>query len=100
MAKKSDHGWLYAGLGVVAAAGVGYLVWRYVLDESTKESMKKSASNAVKRGRNMAEDAASTALDKGRDVAHSAMERSRDVAHTAMEKGRDVGRDVVARIRN
>jgi hypothetical protein len=71
MAKKNEgpsHAWLYLGLGVVAAAGAAYLTWRYLLDESTKESIRSTTRNAVQRGREFADEAVDSGMHLGRDA--------------------------------
>lgn len=80
MAKNDgpSFAWLYVGLGVVAAVGAGYLAWRYLLDESTKSSIKSTTATALKRGRDMADEAATMAMETGRQATRDAITRVRN----------------------
>ncbi|MFO1532495.1 MAG: hypothetical protein ABR562_02160 [Thermoplasmatota archaeon] len=81
MAKNDgpSFGWLYVGLGVCAAVGAGYLAWRYLLDESTKENIRKSTNVALRRGKDMADDAATVAMESGRAATRDAVTRVRNM---------------------
>lgn len=80
MAKKEEHsfGWLYLGLGVAAAVGAGYLAWRYLLDESAKQNIKNTTVSVLRRGKDMADEATSMALESGRNATREAITRVRN----------------------
>jgi hypothetical protein len=66
----------YIGAGVIAAAAVGYVLWRYVFrDEKTRER----AYDALK-------GAAGRAADMGRKAAHGAMERAGEARDVVRER--------------
>ena len=78
MAKnEGSHAWLYVGLGVVAAAGAGYLAWRYLLDESTTETIRNTTKEAVTRGKAMADEASQVAMETGRQASRDVVTRIR-----------------------
>lgn len=80
MAKKEESSlaWLYIGLGAVAAVGAGYLAWRYLLDESTKKSIRNTTTTLLRQGQEYAEDASVTAIESGRVAAREAIARVRN----------------------
>lgn len=81
MAKKDgpSFGWLYVGLGVVAAVGAGYIAWRYLLDESTKQGIRNTTTTVLKRSKDMADEASGIALETGRQATREAVTRVRNM---------------------
>lgn len=70
--------WLYVGLGVAAAVGAGYLAWRYLLDESAKQTVRNTTTTVLRRGKDMADEAAQMALETGRQASRDAVARVRN----------------------
>jgi hypothetical protein len=52
MARDEDHimTGVYIGLGVLLAAGAGYLAWRYVLDDAQKQRLVNTTKDLVADG--------------------------------------------------
>lgn len=69
----NSHTLLYMGLGALAAVGAGYLAWRYLLSDETKDKARQTAKRYVGRANEMA----SEAVDVGRDTAKGVAARMR-----------------------
>ena len=76
---------LYIGIGALAAVGAGYLVWKYALNDETKERAKKTMKEAVRMGSELAENAAQEAAELGHEAADSAIHSVR-AARRALSK--------------
>jgi hypothetical protein len=65
----------YIGVGVLAAAAAGYLLWKYVFqDEQTRARAAKALSGAASRAATMGKKAASSAMDMAGQAAGGAKE--------------------------
>jgi hypothetical protein len=75
MAKRDeDHimTGVYIGVGVLAAAGLAYVTWRYLLSEDAKIKVRRAAEDAARKAKRLAEDVAHKSADAARSAAHSA----------------------------
>lgn len=53
---------IYIGVGLLAAAAAGYLVWRYALSDATKRKATQAVSDAAQRVTHSVGDSAKEAV--------------------------------------
>lgn len=65
MSREEDHVMtgVYVGVGLVLAAGAGYLAWRYLMSDESKTKAKDLLADGVTKGKRAVRDA------KGRLIA-------------------------------
>lgn len=58
MSKDEDHVMtgVYVGVGLLLAAGAGYLAWRFLLDEGQKSQVKDALADGVTKSKRMVRD--------------------------------------------
>lgn len=59
MSKDEDHlmTGVYIGVGVLLAAGAGYLAWRYLLSDQNKAHVTDALADAATKGKRAVRDA-------------------------------------------
>lgn len=59
MSKDEDHVMtgVYIGVGILLAAGAGYLAWRYLLDDDQKNKAKDLVADSVTKTKRAVRDA-------------------------------------------
>lgn len=59
MSKDEDHvmAGVYVGVGILLAAGAGYLAWRYLLSDEQKNAVKDKLSDGATKAKRVVRDA-------------------------------------------
>ena len=83
MGKDDDsNSLLYIGIGALAAVGAGYLAWRYLLADDTKDRARRVARTALNGASKAADEAVRTTRVAARNAAAKASEYA-DVSREA-----------------
>ena len=77
---------VYIGLGVIAAAGLAWATWRYVLSDETKRKVARAAEDATRKAKRLAEDVAYKSRDVAKGAAHTAGAAVKDAASSVRSK--------------
>lgn len=80
MSKDEDHVMtgVYIGVGLVLAAGAGYLAWRYLLDDKTKKKAKRFVADSADHAREYVAEHAGQAKELLADSAGKAKRAVKD----------------------
>lgn len=80
MSKDEDHVMtgVYIGVGLLLAAGAGYLAWRYLLDEDTKRQAKAFVADSAAHAKDFVAGSAVHAKDLVADSATKVKRTVRD----------------------
>jgi len=91
---------LYVTIGALAAVGAGYLVWRYVLSDETKDRAKQAVRQAAEHAKQAASDATHRAREGFGQAKAAAASSARTAGARAAEAVERKARGVSERLRD
>ena len=77
---------VYIGLGLMAAAGIAWATWRYVLSEDSKRAVLRTGEDVTRKAKRLAEDALYKGKAAARSAAHSTAASVKDAAGAVRER--------------